>query len=340
MEKIVILTEGRSNPSDAKTACGMVRYRGREVVGLLDTTCAGKTAQDVFGVGGDIPVVATLDEVDADTLLVGIAPVGGSLPEPWRPVLREAIERGMKIISGLHLFIAEDPEFGPLAREKGVTIFDARRPPDDLTVSANIARDTPCFRVLTVGMDCNVGKMHTAIELAKGLKKAGRNAEFVATGQTGIMIYGTGVAVDRVVSDFVPGAIEGLILERQDREFLVVEGQGSLNHPLYACVTLGLLHGCAPQAMVMCYEAGRDKLRHIPVKLPRLEKMIPLYEELAGMVCPSRVVALSANTSALPEEEATRELRLQEDRLGIPATDPVRFGPEKLIDAILKAAGG
>ncbi len=337
MPRIVILTEGRSNPSDAKTACGMIRYRRDDVVGLIDTTRAGHTAQELFGTGGDIPVVARLTDVDADTLLIGIAPVGGSLPEAWRPVLREAIEKGMKIVSGLHFYVSEDPELGALARENGATIFDVRRPPADLTVSRNVAKDLACFRVHTVGVDCNVGKMLVSIEVAEGLNRAGERATFVPTGQTGMMIAGWGIAVDRVISDFLPGAIERLILEHADSDYLIVEGQGSLIHPLYSGVTLGLLHGCAPQAMVMCYEAGRTTLRHVNVKLPPLERMIEIYEEMASLVAPSRVIALCSNTSALSADAAERELRGVEDRLGLPVVDPVRQGPARLVDVVREA---
>lgn len=338
MPRIVILTEGRTEPNVAKTAAGVVRYRTKDVVALLDTTQAGRTAQDLLGTGGDIPIVAHLSDVEADTLLIGISPVGGSLPDTWRPVIREAIERGMKVIGGLHVFVGDDPEFKALAREKGVEIVDARRPPDDLTVSANIARNAPCFRVHTVGNDCNVGKMHTAIELAAGLERQGRRAKFVATGQTGIMITGWGVAVDRVVSDFVAGATEKMVMDNQDEEFLVIEGQGSLIHPFYSGVTLGLLHGCAPQAMVMCYQARTEKMRHLDWQLRPLDEVIDHYERLASVICPSRVIALSVNTSKISPDEAEYDLKEAEDRFGIPATDPVRFGPEKLVEAALKAA--
>lgn len=338
MARIVILTEGHSNPSDAKTACGVVRYRGEEVAGLLDSTQVGKTAEEVLGIGGDIPFISSLDQVEADTLLIGIAPAGGGLPEPWRPVLREAIGRHMTVISGLHTFLGEDPELGPLAKEHRTKIFDIRKTPDDLTVSKNIAKDMSSYRVHTVGNDCNVGKMHTAIELSEGLKRAGYTSQFVPTGQTGIMIYGWGIAVDRVISDFVSGATERLLLEHRDSEFLIVEGQGSLIHPFYSAVTLGLLHGCAPQAMIMCYEAARTLLRHVTMEFPHLDEMISCYESMANIICPSRVIALSINTSTLSDGAAEREIKSVEDQLGLPATDPVRIGPEKLVNAVMKAA--
>ncbi len=339
MARIAILTEGRSNPLDAKTASGLLRYRTADVVALLDSTMAGRTAGEAFGAGGSIPFVSRLDDVDADTLAIGIAPAGGGLPEAWRPMLRQAIARGMRIVSGLHVFIADDPELGRMARERGVEVLDVRRPPAHLTVSRNIARDLPCFRVHTVGHDCNCGKMVAALEVDAGLRRRGFGSEFVATGQTGIMIAGWGVPVDRVISDFVAGAIEEALVEHAGSEFLLIEGQGSLVSPLFSGVTLGLLHGTAPQAMILCYEAGRREVRHARMPMPPLEDIIALFETMARVVCPSRVIGIAANTRLLSPTEAEREVKGVEDRLGLPATDVLRFGAEKLVDAVLGAAG-
>ena len=339
MARIAILTEGRTNYSDAKTACGLIRYRGDEVVGLIDSTLAGKTTQDVLGIGGDTPLVSRLEDLDADTLVIGIAPAGGALPGAWREILIEACERGMTILSGLHTFLLDDAELRSLAEKHGATIHDVRRPPDDLTVSRNIAKDTPCFRVHTVGLDCNVGKMSASLEITTELNRREKNAVFVPTGQTGILISGRGLPIDRVISDFVAGATEQLVLEHQDADFVVIEGQGSLVHPLYSGVTLGLLHGCAPQAMVMCYEAGSHNIRHVDdCPIPPLEELVTMYETLAGVICPSRVVGFCSNTRNLNDEEARRELESVEDRMGLPVTDPYRYGVDRLVDAIMQEA--
>ncbi len=337
-QRIVILTQGKSNPSDAKTASGVIRYRPSDVVALLDSTMAGKTSVDVFGTGGNIPFIGRLGEVEADTLLIGIAPAGGGLPVEWRPILREAIERGMNLVSGLHYFLSEDREIASLAREKGVMITDVRKPPADATVSENVAKDLACFRVHTVGHDCNVGKMLTSIEVAAGLKSRGCNAEFVATGQTGIMISGWGVPIDRVISDFAAGAIEKVILDHKNAEFLLIEGQGSLVHPLYSGVTLALLHGAAPQALMMCYESGRTEIRHANgAPMPPLGEIIKIYETLANLICPCKVIGISANTRFLSQKDAERDVKRTEDRYGLPTTDVVRFGAHKLVDAVIKA---
>lgn len=338
MARIVLLTEGKSNPTEAKTATGVLRYRGDEVVAILDSTSAGKTAEEVLGVGGSVPFVASLGEVEADTLLIGIAPAGGGLPESWRKIIRKAIKSGMDIVSGLHTFLGDDSEFRELAKKHRVKLQDVRRPPAGLTVARNLARETPCFRVHTVGHDCSVGKKIAAMELAIALRKRGQRAEFVATGQTGIMISGRGVAVDAVVSDFVSGAIEAEVLELQDREFLVIEGQGSLVHPMYSAVTLGLLHGCAPQAMVMVVDPRRTEIRHSGIPMPPIEDVIAAYERLASFITPSRVIAVAVNTAGFSPAEARDQVRGFEKRLGLPATDVIRYGCDPLVEAVLAAA--
>jgi len=335
-KRIIILTEGNSNPQDAKTACGILRYRTDEVVALLDSTVKGRTAGDLFGVGGSIPVISAPGQVEADTLVIGIAPAGGGLPEAWRPILREAIENGLDLVSGLHYFLADDPELGPLARDRGVQIWDVRKPEGPLTVSRNVARNLDCFRVHTVGHDCNVGKMLVAFELKSALGRRGAKVEVVATGQTGILLTGWGVPIDRVPSDFVSGAIEQVVLEHQDAEILLIEGQGSLVHPMYSGVTLGLLHGCAPQAMIMCYEPGRDTIRHCGMEMPPLREVIDHYQRMAAIITPSRVIAIAANTYLMTLEDAVREIESTEEELGLPTTDVMRFGTGKLEEAVLK----
>lgn len=336
MARFVILTEGRTNPSDAKTANNMIRYRGGEVAGLIDSTRAGKTAGEVLGIGGAIPIVASLSEIDGDTLLIGIAPAGGGLPPEWRPTIRAAIERGMNIVSGLHILLGDDPEFAALAEARGVTIRDLRRVPDDIPVSSNRAKDARCRRVLTVGTDCNVGKMVTGLELARALERRGLRSRFIATGQTGILLAEHGIAVDRTISDFTAGAAEQLVLGNQDQDVIVIEGQGSITHPLYSGVTLSLLHGSAPDDLILCYDLGRDRIRHTEVPLLPLRETIELYESLARVIHPAKVVGLSVNTCALSEPRARREVEESEAELGLPVTDVIRFGTVKLEEAVLR----
>ncbi|HVR74060.1 MAG TPA: DUF1611 domain-containing protein [Planctomycetota bacterium] len=335
MHRIVILTEGKSTPDDAKTATGLLRYRPEDVVAVLDSTHAGKKAGEVLGTGGNIPIVARLEDVKGDTLLIGIAPAGGKLPREWRKVIRKAIESGMDVVSGLHYFLSEDAEFRDLAARHRVRLQDVRKPSPDLTVSRNVAKTLRAHRVHTVGHDCSVGKMVAALEITRALKERGRRAEFVATGQTGIMVAGWGVPIDRVISDFLAGAIEEQLVLHADEEFLLIEGQGSLVHPLYSGVTLGLLHGCAPQSMVMVFDPTRKSIKHTDHAMPPLSRVIEIYEAMASLLTPSRVVAIAANTYSLTPREADAVMKRTEDELGLVTDDLIRNGTDRIVGAIL-----
>ena len=337
MRKIVILLEGHESRIQAKTATGVLRYCPEEVVAVYDSAYSGQTAEQVLGVGGKLPVVDSLVGLDADALLLGIAVAGGALPASWYPVIKDAIARGYQIINGLHTFLQDDPELAALARMHGAELVDLRRSPAGLTVSQNAARNSRSFRVHTVGHDCSVGKMLVALELTAALRDRGQDARFVATGQTGMMIAGRGVAVDAVVSDFIAGAVEAEILRDDDHDFLVIEGQGSLIHPQFSGVTLGLLHGCAPQAQILCLDAGRTTVRGHDVPFPPVPDLIALYENAGRILFPTRVVAIAVNTSSLDEAAALRTMQAIGTETGLPVTDPIRHGIAPLADAVLAA---
>lgn len=336
--RVLLLTDGHLGVFSSKTATCTLRYRPGEVVALLDREHAGRDPAGIVGVGAGIPIVGSVAEAlpyEPRTLLIGIAPPGGALPDAWRDFIREAIASGLDVVSGLHLMLSEDPELGPLARERGVTIHDVRRPPDDIPLGSNLARSLPCVRVLVVGSDCNCGKMVAAYELAEALRRRGRRARFIATGQTGIMLSGYGIAIDRVVSDFVPGAVEKMLMENRAHEVLVIEGQGSLIEPSYSGVTLGLMHGSAPQAMVLVHQAGRERLIHHPeVAIPPLPDLIELHERVMAPLFSSRVIGVALNTVTLDEPTARGAVETLEAETGLATTDVVRFGPEKLVAAI------
>jgi uncharacterized NAD-dependent epimerase/dehydratase family protein len=230
--RFVVLVEGSLGVLDAKTAAVLLRYAPESVAALLDTTRAGTTAQDALGYGGAVPIVASVEQAMAhrpDALLVGIAPVGGLLPDAWRAVLVEALDQGLDLWAGLHTFLADDPVLARHAKERGRELVDLRRVPETLPVASARVREVSARVTLTVGSDCNVGKMTAAWEVARLL---GERAAFVATGQTGILLAGRGLAVDRVVSDFVAGAAEALVLDAAPgHDHVLVEGQGSLIHP-------------------------------------------------------------------------------------------------------------
>jgi uncharacterized NAD-dependent epimerase/dehydratase family protein len=334
--RIVILTDGHTNPITAKTASCVVRYKPKEVVALLDTTQPGRTSHELLGVGGAIPVVAKLaDASNANTLMIGIAPSGGKLPAAWRRILLEAVDRGMSIVSGLHDFIASDAEIAAAAARRGVEIYDVRKNNErDVANRRGLRED--CLRIHTVGQDCSVGKMLASVEITLALKARGYDAKFIATGQTGIMIEGDGCPVDCVVSDFVNGAVEKLILAHQHHDILVVEGQGSISHPRYSAVTAGLLHGCVPHGMIMVYESGRQNVYGMDyVKLTPLAKLVEAYEMLASLAMPSRVIGVAVNSRLLNAEEAERERERVRRELGVPVCDVLRHGSGDLVDAVL-----
>ncbi|MEK6623113.1 MAG: DUF1611 domain-containing protein [Planctomycetota bacterium] len=336
--RLVILTEGRFDVFGAKTAVSVIRYCRDEVVAILDRFNAGKEVDSIVGVGKGIPIVAGIEEtlrLKPTALLIGIAPPGGMLPAEWRVHITNAIKNKLAVISGLHCHLSEDVEFSRLAQEYGVDIVDVRKAPENIPLGTGRAKETNTVRILTVGSDCNIGKMVTSIEIANAAGKRGINARFVATGQTGIMIEGSGIAVDHVISDFISGAAEKLVVERADAKLLSIEGQGTIVHPAYSGVTLGLLHGSAPQGLILCHQPTRKTLRHFedfPI-LP-LSDLIDLYEKLAGPVHPCKVLGISLNCVDLPDDKAREEIRKMERETKLPVTDPIKFGVENFINAI------
>lgn len=334
--RVVILTDGQTEPIAAKTAVNVIRYGRDEVVALLDTTQAGKTAQQLLGVGGDIPIVARLDDAPmADALLIGIAPAGGRLPTRWRAVLLEAIGRGWDIVSGLHDFLSDDSELADAARQHNVRLHDVRMS-DERDVARRQGIRADCLRVETVGQDCSVGKMAVAVEVARDLVRRGHDAKFVASGQTGIMIEGDGCAVDRVVSDFLSGAVEKLVLANQHHDILIIEGQGSITHPRYSPVALGLLHGAIPQGLILCYEAGRTSVSGMEdIPLVPLSRLRDLYETMASVMHPSRVIGVAVNGRLLSDSQLEEERARIRDELNLPVCDVYRHGPDELVGAVL-----
>ncbi|HEY2955999.1 MAG TPA: DUF1611 domain-containing protein [Candidatus Eisenbacteria bacterium] len=346
--RLALLAEARFTPYDAKTAVGVLRYRPEQVAAVIDSTRAGSTAGECVDVGGTIPVVedvAAAAARGADGLAIGIAPQGGGLPEAWRAAVRDAIARGWDVLSGLHVFLADDPELAAAAAESGARLLDLRRPPARRTVAAARAAHVDALVVLTVGSDCNVGKMTAALELTRALGENGARAAFVATGQTGILIADRGVAVDAVVSDFAAGAVETEVLEAaREAEVVVVEGQGSLHHPGYSGVTLSLLAGSCPRALVLCHAAGRDAIRTAEgagreIPIPPLRELKRAYESAAAWVRKAEVVGVALNTLGLDERAARAACDSAARELGVPATDPVRFGAGPLARAVLALRG-
>jgi uncharacterized NAD-dependent epimerase/dehydratase family protein len=332
--RLLLLAEGRSDdPHYGKTARGVLRYRPDDVVVLVDSARGG-TEQD------GKPVVATVAEAlrfEPTAALVGVATQGGRFPDEWRELLRQCIAAGLDVENGLHEFVSDDPELSALAAEHGVELRDLRKPPDGLNVptGANLTHDAKV--VLTVGSDCAIGKMTVALELDREARRRGVRSEFVPTGQTGMAIAGWGISVDAVVADFIAGAAERLVLGGVERggEVLFVEGQGSLLHPMYSGVTLGLLHGSAPHAYVLCHQAGSDVVDEDDrYPIPPLSRVVELYERISLIPRPARVLAVALNTRTLDEDAARAAIAAAERETGLPADDPVRFGAGRIVDAL------
>jgi uncharacterized NAD-dependent epimerase/dehydratase family protein len=337
-QRILILADGELGVFSAKTATSLIRYRPTEVVGVLDRAHAGRTTREVLGVAAAVPIVGTLAEglsLRPNTLVIGIAPQGGQLPAAWRPILAGALRAGLTIISGLHVFIADDPEFAELARQSGAAIVDLRRPPADQPIGHLRAREVRARRVLTVGTDCNVGKMVAALELTASAQRRGHSARFLATGQTGMLISGGGVTLDRVPGDFMAGFVEKLVVEAEAAELLFIEGQGCLLHPAYSGVTLSLLHGSLPDAMVLVHHAGRTQFRNQDAAIPPLTDWVRRYEDALAPLHPSRVVGIAINPYGLTPDQAAKAVRDAEAETGLPAVDVVTESADRLLEAII-----
>jgi len=327
-----------SFPDRAKTAVGLLRYGDHEVRALIDREHAGERVHDFLPDVQDAPIVASMEAVpDVDALVIGVAPIGGAFEESWRPDVRAALERGCHVLSGLHDFLEDDSEFASLAESHGGQLMDLRNPPENLTVADGTAGDIDATVVTTVGTDCSTGKMTTSFELRDAARERGLDAAVVPTGQTGVAITGWGIVVDRVIADYAAGAVERLVETPEGMDVLFVEGQGALAHPAYSGVTTSILHGSAPDALVMCHEAGREAIHgYESFPIPPLSAYVDIYERLAEPVSDASVVAGALNTQGLDDGAAADAVATYEEAIDAPATDPVRDGvPDDVLDSIL-----
>jgi uncharacterized NAD-dependent epimerase/dehydratase family protein len=335
-KRYLILAEGKSGDAHyGKTMRGVVAYSPHPTVAIVDSDRAGDTYEQ-------IPIVASVEQglaYEPDTALVGVATQGGRFPEAWRELLKESVAAGLHVENGLHEFLSDDPEISELAAKHGVELRDLRKPPPGLSVPTGENRRVRAKIVLTVGSDCAIGKKTVAIELDRAARARGLKSEFVPTGQTGIAIAGWGIAVDAVVADFLAGAAEWLVVEgaRRGGELLFVEGQGALVHPAYSGVTMGLLHGSAAHALVLCHKAGAEVVEGYPEHpLPSLAELVELHERASLPLRPARVAGIALNTHGLTEDDARVATAAARADTGLPADDPVRFGGDVLLDAVLR----
>lgn len=335
--KLAIYAEGEFGKS-SKTAEGVLRYGTNPVVAVIDSQHRGKKVGDVLPMHSEVPIVGSVEEslaLQPNALLLGSAWAGGALPAHWRPDILTAVNSGLDVINGLHHFLSEDEEIASAAKQRKTRLLDVRKPPDNLPVANGKALDVEGFIVLTVGSDCSVGKMTVSLELAKSAEKRGKSSKFIATGQTGIMIAGEGIAIDRVIGDFMAGATEQMVVEASGHDYILVEGQGSLVHPGFSGVTLALLHGSIPHAMVLVHNPSRPMLKGTPFAISPYAKLVDIYERMAEPFRPAKVVAIALNTSAMNEADAQKAIAQAEADSGLPATDAVRYGADKIFDAIV-----
>jgi uncharacterized NAD-dependent epimerase/dehydratase family protein len=338
--RALLLAEGSFSALEGKTAVCFAMYRPDDVVAVLDSTRAGQRVQDVLGFGGGAPVVATLDEALArrpEIAVVGTAPTGGGLDEGTRAQIARCLQAGLDVASGMHAFVAADRELSGLAEHSGARIWDLRRDDDVASVATGAGCRSGASVVLTVGSDCGVGKMTVTVELERAARAAGRSAAWAATGQTGILLRGRGIAVDRVVADFIGGAAEELVnVEGRDADIVFVEGQGAITHAGYGGVTLGLMYGTMPDAMVLVHDASRTRYKRLDHPIPPLRDIVALYESLMRPWKPARVAAVALNTFGLDEAGARRAIESTARATGLPATDAVRYGCDAILPAVLR----
>lgn len=337
--RIAVLAEHMLDFHHGKTAVSIVRYRPQEVACIIDSANAGKTAHDVLGIGGAIPIVTSMEDallLTPTELLIGIAPRGGALPHEWRVQIVLALRNGVDVVSGLHSMLQDDEEFVRVAKENGARIIDVRQPPEEQRVATMEARREGVVVTTFVGSDCAVGKMTAALEVTDAARKRGLSACFAPTGQTGIMLEGWGVPLDRVIGDFMAGAAETLVLEASERaDYVFVEGQGSLLHPGYSSVTLALMHGSLPDMLILVHQPSLTHVDEYPLAIPSLPDLIALYEAAAGWVKPARVVAIALNTRDLDQEATQQAIERAIVETGLPTTDPIKFGGDTLVDAVM-----
>jgi uncharacterized NAD-dependent epimerase/dehydratase family protein len=313
-----------------------MRYRRESVAAILDTQRAGESEDGV-------PIVGSVEDGLAhgpDTALVGVATQGGRFPGDWQELLKGCVEARLHLENGLHVRLHDVPGLAELAAERGVELRDLREPPADLSTATGANLEVDATIVLTVGSDCAIGKMTATCELDLEARRRGLRSVFVPTGQTGIAIAGWGIAVDAVVSDFLAGAAERLVVEGAEQgDLLWVEGQGAILHPIYSGVTLGLIHGSAPHLYVLCHEAGRTVVEGDATEspIPSLSELIDLHERMSLKRRPAKVVCVALNTANVDEDEARAAIAAAEDETGLPADDPVRFGAAKLLEAVLNS---
>ncbi len=311
----------------AKTATGIVDWRKDWCVGQVRLDgCAADTGLTDMS-------IAEGTAAGAKTMVIGAVNAGGRLPDHWVDSVVEALNAGLDVASGLHVKLGDIPAIQEAAAKNGRQLHDVRH--NSMTFATGKGTKRPGKRILTVGTDCSVGKKYTALAMDKAMNERGYTSSFCATGQTGVFISGRGLSLDAVVADFIAGAAEWLSPATEEDHWQVVEGQGSLFHPSFAGVTLGLLHGSQPDGFIVCHEPTRTKMRGVETPLPTVDQVIDMTIQCGKLTNPSiRCVGIAVNTQALDDDEALALLAKLGERHGLPATDPIRYGMEAVVDKV------
>ncbi|MBD2666144.1 hypothetical protein B6N60_02233 [Richelia sinica FACHB-800] len=337
----ILLHEGLSG-SQGKTGLSILRYSESPIVAVIDRQAVGKSIPELTGINRDVPIVPSLSAAlvyQPEVLVIGIAPKGGAVPDDYWTDIKDALKAGMSLVNGLHTPLASIPELNALLKP-GQLIWDVRKEPSNIEIASAMARNLPCRRVLTVGTDMAIGKMSTSLELNRAGKLRGLRSKFLATGQAGVMLEGDGIALDAVRVDFAAGAVEQLVMRfGQHYDILHIEGQGSLLHP-GSTATLPLIRGSQPTHLILVHKAGQTHNRNNPhIPIPPLPEVIKLYEAVAsggGAFARVPVVGIALNTKDLDKYQAEDAIAQTIAETNLPCTDPVRFGAEILLDAILQ----
>jgi uncharacterized NAD-dependent epimerase/dehydratase family protein len=338
--RVILLTDGELSTFGSKTAVCYLRYRNADVVAVVDPAAAGQTVEGILGFGGPIPITATIADAAAyhpEIVIIGVAPRGGQLTQTLRVSVLRGLEAGLDTVSGLHTFLGDDLELAAAAAESGARIWDVRRVPEVMAVGSGLGCTTGARTVLVAGTDCNVGKMTATVELYREAKRRGLKAAWAATGQTGMMLRERGITVDRVIGDFISGAAETLVnFEGSGHDLVFVEGQGSLVHPGYASVALGLLYGVMPDCIVMVHAATKHTIANSDVALPSVVKFIAMHRTLLEPFKESPVAGICVNTSDVEPSQARVMMEALERETGLPVCDPVSDGAGLVLDAVVK----
>lgn len=344
--RMVVDGEGILTADGPKLVVAAVRYRPDDVVAVLDTGHAGATTRDVWADARvpPVPVVANLAEAlryEPDTYLVGLTPLESTITAEQRARVLAALHAGLDVVAGLHYLLGDDPEVAEAARRHGRRVRDLRKPADDVKEvgPGGLTHRPGSWTVLAVGSDCAVGKMTTMLELHRSAAGRGLSSRFVATGQTGILVSGDGVPADHLIADFLPTAIHRHVCAATaEHDLVLVEGQAALNHLSYSPVSLGLLHGAAPDALVLCHRARSTHLRHVPTeRIPPLADVVTMNETAARWAGgpAARVVGVALHTGNLSPAEADKEIAQVAEETGLPTVDVWRSGADALLDAVL-----